>query len=316
MHSPRILQYFIRVLAFVVLIFMFCMCSPVVPQVAQTQEDNFDFEGLQRTYTLYTPSSYDGTRALPLVIALHGGKGNSERMSDLTHLSQLGEQEGFFVVYPNGYENRWADGRGTTPADKAGINDVGFISTLIDRLLGEYKIIPQQVYVTGISNGGHMAYRLACELSQKIAAVAPVAANVVQNIVASCDPKRPVPVLQLHGTEDPFGPYLGGEVNGGGFTLSAEASVAFWASRNGCLAEPSSENLPDTVQDGTTVTVSSYQSCQQDADVQLYTIVGGGHTWPGGLQYLPERIIGKTSRDIDANEIIWMFFKEHPKPTP
>jgi polyhydroxybutyrate depolymerase len=311
MSFPKIFRH---ASAVTVLILLTCMCSPVLPQIVQTQEEGFEFEGLQRTYSVYTPSSYDGSRALPLVIALHGGKGNSERMSDLTNLSRLGEQEGFFVVYPNGYENSWADGRGTAPAEKAGTNDVGFISKLIDRLSSDYKVIAQQVYVTGFSNGGHMAYRLACELSEKIAAVAPVGANMPENIVASCEPKRPVPVLQLSGTEDTFVPYIGGEARGG-LIVSAEASVAFWATRNGCLAEPSSENLPDTVRDGTTVTVSSYQNCQQDADVQLYTIVGGGHTWPGGLQYLPERIIGKTSRDINANEIIWAFFKEHLQPT-
>ncbi len=276
MSSPRISRYFIRVLAFVLLVLMMCMCSPVIPQDTQTQEDSFEFEGLLRTYTLFTPSSYDGTMALPLVIALHGRGGDNQSMINLTNLSQLAEQEGFIVVYPNGIKKSWADGRGTTPAEEAGVDDVGFIAILIDRLLGNYNIIPQQIYVTGFSNGGHMAHRLACDISEKIAAVAPVGANLPENVAASCEPKRPVPVLQISGTKDTFVPYAGGDV-GNGLNLSAEVSVAFWASTNGCSAQPTSTNLPDIAQDGTIVTLTSYQGCQQNADVQLYTIVGGGH---------------------------------------
>jgi polyhydroxybutyrate depolymerase len=315
MSLPGFLRHLTRIMALALLMPVTCMCSPVRPQTTQTEENMIESEGLRRTYELYVPTSYDGAPALPLVIALHGRGGTGQGMSDLTSLSQISELEGFIVVYPNGYENSWADGRGETPADEAAINDVRFISSLIDRLSSDYKVIVQQVYVTGFSNGGYLTHRLACELPEKIAAVAPVGATLSENVYASCEPKGSVPVLQINVTEDTFVPYLGGEVNGGGLALSAEVSVAFWANANGCLAEPSNTNLTDTVQDGTTVTISSYKGCQQNADVQLYTVIGGGHTWPGGLQYLPERRIGKTSRDMDASEIIWTFFKKHPKLT-
>jgi polyhydroxybutyrate depolymerase len=301
-------QRFMRFISLVLIVFVICTCTRANPQI--TDEHALELDGLRRTYQLFVPPSYDGSKAVPLVLALHGRGGDSLGMRDLTSLNQLAEREGFIVVYPDGYEKSWADGRGTTPADEAGINDVGFISSLIDKLSRGYQIIPEQIYATGMSNGGHMSYRLACELSEKIAAVAPVAASLSENLAANCSPQRPVPVLQIHGTADPIRPYEGGEARG--MVLSAPASVAFWGSKNGCSSEPSSTNLPDTAQDGTTVTLTSYSGCQQGADVQHYIVVEGGHTWPGGLQYLPERMVGKTSQDINASEVIWKFFAEHP----
>jgi polyhydroxybutyrate depolymerase len=307
MDLSRFLRKFIRIITFTLLIMVTCMCAPARPQ--STDEDSLELDGLRRTYQLFLPSSYDGTRAVPLVMVLHGGMGNGEGISNVTAFSTVAEREGFIVVYPNGYQESWADGRGTTAADEAGVDDVAFISRLIEKLSTDYRIVYEQVYVTGFSNGGHMSYRLACELSEKIAAVAPVAASLSENLAASCSPQRPVPVLQIHGTADPIRPYEGGEARG--MVLSAPASVAFWASKNGCSSEPSSTNLPDIAQDGTTVTLTAYTNCQQGGDVQHYIVVEGGHTWPGGLQYLPERRIGKTSQDINASEVIWKFFAEH-----
>jgi polyhydroxybutyrate depolymerase len=306
MILPHFLYRFVRLLSIISIVFVTCMCAPARPQA--TDENVLEQDSLRRNYLHYVPSSYDGSKTVPLVIALHGRGGDGQGMRELTNLNQLAEQEGFIVVYPDGYEKSWADGRGTTPADEAGINDVGFISRLIDRLSSNYKITPEQIYVTGFSNGGYMTHRLACELSEKIAAVALVAANLSENLAAGCAPKRAVPVLQISSTADPLTPYDGGDTQGAR-VLSAEASVAYWASKNGC-GDPSSNNLPNTAQDGTLVRVMSYSSCA--ADVQLYTVIGGGHTWPGGFQYLPERTIGKTSQDIDASEVIWKFFAEHP----
>jgi polyhydroxybutyrate depolymerase len=301
-------QKLFRFLAIVLTVLMTCMCAPARPQ--NSSDTVIDVDGLKRTYLLYTPSSYDSSRATPLVLALHGRGGDGQGMLDLTGFNQVAEREGFIIAYLNGYENSWADGRGTTPADGAAINDVLFVQSLIDKLSSDYNILQEQIYVTGFSNGGYLSYRLACELSDRVVAVAPVGANLSENIAATCAPNRAVPVLQISGRADPLTPYDGGDAQGAQ-VLSAEKSVAYWAEKNGC-GEASNTNLPNTTQDGTLVTLSSYAECQEGADVQLYTIIGGGHTWPGGLQYLPERTIGKTSQDINASEVIWKFFAEHP----
>jgi polyhydroxybutyrate depolymerase len=299
-------QRFVRLVVLVLVVFLACMCTPARPQ--STDENSLEFDELRRTYQLFIPASYDGSKAVPLVVALHGGYGNGQKMSDLTNFSSVAKREGFIVVYPDGYQISWNDGRGTTAAAQQSINDVGFISSLIDKLSSDYKIIPEQIYVTGFSNGGYLSYRLACELSEKIAAVAPVGANMAETVAATCAPKRAIPVLQMNGTSDPLTPYEGGAPRGSP-VLSAEKSVAYWATKNSCR-EASSTPLPDTARDDTTVTLTSYSGCL--ANVQLYTVNGGGHTWPSGLQYLPERRIGKTSQDINASEVIWKFFAEHP----
>lgn len=309
MMSTLFISRFTRFLTLGLIVFVTCVCSPAQPQ--PDDENVIEVSGLRRTYVLYVPTSYQKAKSVPLVVALHGGYGNGQRMADLTSFNQVAEREGFIVVYPDGYQTSWADGRGTTAAEQAGINDVLFISRLVERLKTRYSIIPEQVYATGFSNGGYMSYRLACELPDTFAAVAPVGANMVEAVAATCTPQRATPVLQMNGDSDPLTPYGGGDAQGS-MVLSAPNSVAFWANKNGCVGEPAVSNLPDTTQDGTTVTLTTYPGCQQNADIQLYTVVDGGHTWPGGLQYLPERRIGKTSQDIDASEVIWAFFAEHP----
>ncbi|HEU5370452.1 MAG TPA: PHB depolymerase family esterase, partial [Ktedonobacterales bacterium] len=148
--------------------------------------------GLTRTYQGHLPSSYDGVKALPLVLALHGHGGDGQGMLRLTHLNRIADQHGFIVVYPDGYQKSWADGRGATEADQAGVDDVGFLSALIDALANQYKVDQKRVYVTGISNGGFMSERLACDLSNKVAAVAAVAATMPTGLAARCAPQEPV----------------------------------------------------------------------------------------------------------------------------
>lgn len=163
-----------------------------------------------------------------------------------------------------------------------------------------------------------MTHRLACELSQKIAAIAPVASNIPVSMASKWKPSRPMPVLIINGTEDPLERWDGGEIRLGtktyGVVLSVTDTVKFWTERNECKAQPITSHLPDKdPSDGTRVTATVYGRCDSDVEVVLYTIEGGGHTWPGGIQYLPQSIIGKTSRDFNASEAIWQFFKRYPK---
>ncbi|NDJ35407.1 MAG: prolyl oligopeptidase family serine peptidase [Chloroflexi bacterium] len=270
-------------------------------------------DGLERGYVLHLPPAYDGSTPLPVIVALHGGGGRALNMRNLTDLNPLANQEGFIVVYPQGIDQNWADGRGATGPDQTGVDDVNFILTLLDALAAEYAIDPARVYATGISNGGFMSQRLACEAPDRFAAVASVAATFQADF--SCDPARPTPVLFILGTDDPLVPYEGGEVAGErGAIFSAEESVTRWAAINGCGdTPPVTTTIPDAAADGTTAEVTTIGPCAQGSAVELVTVVGGGHTWPGGRQYLGEGLIGKTSRDFSASAWIWSFFKAYAR---
>lgn len=277
--------------------------------------------GLRRSYIVHVGVSCDREVPAPLVIVLHGGGGNGAGMVKLTNFNAVADREGFIVVYPDGIDRHWNDGRGVEwyRAHTQDVDDVGFISALIDELSRKLNIDVRRVYATGISNGGMMSYRLGCELSDKIAAIAAVTASLAVNKVREWSPSRPMPVMIIAGTADPLVPWEGGDIRFRGRTygtlVSLPDTVRFWVEKNGCAARPAVRRLPDSApDDGTTVRREAYSGCRGGAEVVLYMVEGGGHTWPGGLQYLPERIIGKTSREFDASEVIWQFFKMHSLP--
>ncbi len=270
--------------------------------------------GLERTYRAHLPTSYNATQSLPLVLVLHGGGGSGRGMNGLTNLNTLADEKDFIVVYPDGYQRHWGDGRGTSPSERDGVDDVAFISALIDHLSKDLRVDPRRVYATGISNGGFFSDRVGCGLANKIAAIAVVAATMPTNLAKTCQPARPLPVQIFHGSDDPFVPSAGGEVTIGdrGSILSISDTVTKWAALDGCTTAPAVVNLPQQVNDGTQVSRETYNGCRGGTEVIFYDIKGGGHTWPGGLQYLPVRIIGKTTRNLDATTVIWAFFQSHP----
>lgn len=313
------LSAFMKVLAGINLIYFPAL--DVSAQRASLMHDN-----LERTFNIHIPSIDAKTVQVPLVIALHGRGGNGESMILVTRsgFDELADKDGFFVAYPDGIEQNWNDGRMDEEADdrahRENIDDVGFISALIDYMIKNFDIDPKRVYVTGISNGAIMSYRLACELSFKIAAIAPVDGNIPQMLYPECSPSMPVSVLAINNVNDPLVPFEGGEINGIfhmirlGKVLSVNESIGFWIKRNHCSEIPVVSELPDIdPEDGTLVTRKQYTSGIDGTEVILYAIDGGGHTWPGGFQYLPKWVIGKTSRDIDASVVIWDFFKRHSR---
>lgn len=276
-------------------------------------------EGRTRDYILHVPLAYQTMQKSPLVLALHGGGGKAEGMFKLTHnrFNQLADQNGFFVVYPQGLGKSWNEGAKDSRgyAREHQINDAGFLSVLIDELSKKYPIDPRRVFSTGISNGGLMSFRLGCEMPEKIRAIAPVAANIPEDIVTLCKEPRTnaVGLLLMNGTEDPIVPYEGGDIKvfgqARGKVISTDQTVKIWLKKNGCTDVPKDGISPDrNPGDGTRVRTSIYSQCTSGAPVELYQIQGGGHAWPGGLQYLREGRIGRTSRDIDATDEIWKFF--------
>ena len=274
--------------------------------------------GLKRSYHLYIPSTSHDETAVPLVIALHGGGGTGKKVNKLFRLNSLSEQYGFIVVYPDAFDHHWNDGRGVRKyqSQRENIDDVAFISAMIDAIAGDFNIDEKRVYVMGASNGAMMSFRLGCELAPKIRAMAPVIGSMPENLAARCVPARPVPLIMINGTDDPLVPWQGGYVHGFrkklGKIISVRKTIDLWVDRNGCSPDPQISLVPDSdPHDGTRVKIRTYRNCQDKAAVILYEIQGGGHTWPGGYQYLPEFLIGKTSKDMDATKTIWTFFDEY-----
>ncbi len=281
------------------------------------------FGGLKRTYLIHTPVS-DLNHPMPLLFVLHGGGGNGKSMVKLTlgGFDKLADKKGFIVVYPNGIDKHWNDGRNEAETGyethEENTDDVGFIAALIDDLIKKYDADPNRVYVTGISNGAMMSYRIGCELSGKIAAIAPVAGNIPEYLIQHCNPAKPVAVLAINGDADPLVPYNGDVVTGPfgkkklGKVLSASESVWYWVKNNRCSLNPIITDEPDIDPgDGTRIQKQQFINGRNNSEVILYTIKGGGHTWPGGNQYLGKWIVGKTCRDMNATEVIWEFFEKH-----
>jgi polyhydroxybutyrate depolymerase len=280
-------------------------------------------QGLLREYYVLLPAGHDRSKAVPLVIGLHGGGGTARSFDKGAggQFARESEARGWVVVYPQGIRKGWNDGRiirTRREADRSKVDDVDFIRTLIDRLHATYGIDRERVYATGISNGGFMSYRLGIELSDRIAAIAPVTANL-STVMSGKTPGLPIPVMVLNGTKDPLVPYDGGQVRvlgqDRGSILSTDATIAWWRKHNGCTASATNVVLPDrSPRDGTRVHVDKYTNCPGGAPVILVRIEGGGHTWPGGWQYLPRLVIGRVSRDIDGGSLIFDFFARHKRP--
>ena len=290
---------------------LFWLTASVVTLAAPVSE-TLKTGGTLRSYWLVSPEGLDRTKPAPLLMVLHGSAGSGEDMMAVTRrgFEQLAAKEKFVLVYPDALERRWNDQGGI-------VDDVGILLAVVDKLVAAGMVDKNRVYATGISNGGMMAQRLACEQAERIAGIATVAGGLPEPLLATCKPVRPLPVLVIHGTDDPIVPWAGGAVAGFedfGKVLSARETAGFWAANNRCgdggVIMPEPDRDP---RDGTRVKMEVFASCPAGAAVKLAAIEGGGHTWPGGYQYLPERFIGRTSQDVDANMLIWNFFKEAAK---
>ncbi len=281
----------------------------VLVKILNRTNGTIQSSGIARKYLLYVPKSYDPAKPTPLVISIHGFIEWPAHQMQISHWNKLADEHGFIVVYPcgTGIPLRW-DAFPRAGGGNDGLRDVTFISDLIDKLEGDYNIDPTRIYANGLSNGGGMSFLLACKLADRIAAIGGVA-GAYSTPWSECSPSRPVPVIVFHGDADPIVPYGGGTVSRAGFTFPSIADwVAGWAQHNGCAGPPL--DLPASG----AVSGIHYPGCVQNADVTFYTIHGGGHSWPGG-KGLPKFIVGNTTQDIDATQVMWDFFSEHPLTT-
>lgn len=268
--------------------------------------------GAERTYLLLRPPGRDKNVPAPLVIALHGGGGNYSHLLEHSGLPEEAGNRGVLLAFPNGsgrHENRlltWNAGNCCGHALGRKVDDVAFISALIDKLIAEENADPRRVYVTGMSNGAMMSYRLACELSEKIAAVAPVAGTM--NV--PCDPSEPVAMIVFNGDSDKHVLFEGGEPEVSidrrhpRTDTPVPEAVGFWAQNNCC------ESGPDRGEKGAIIK-ESYSDCEAGAEVTLYIIKGGGHAWPGGTRPRPKA--DRPTAEISASALMLDFFLAHPK---
>ncbi len=307
-----------------------------IPAVAEADGfQKISVNGAKRYYKIRMPKP--GSERVPALLVLHGGGGNAEQIEASVRLHELGEKEGFAVIYPEGtgvFAHKlltWNAGGCCGSAVRQNVDDVAFLGEVIDDAIARYRIDPSRVYATGFSNGSQMSYRLACELSEKIAAVAPVGGQIV---FSECRPKRPVPVMHVHGRRDHCASYDGGAACGGCFSSAfgfgarsdtfacppVELSVESWAKHLHCTSDEIE------VERGS-YTCRSFTSCQGEAEVRLCTIENNGHHWPGSngtpvcdkrpggpLCKRARKVLGPADGTFDTNREIWKFLKRFSLP--
>jgi len=285
---------------------IFSFVCPLILR-AEIQNGSFKFDEFTRNYMVYLPTNYTGSSNFPLVICLHPYGRTAEWMMNYANMNQAADASDFIVVYPSAIPN-WNSGVADNPDyPTPDVDDVGFINALIDIMSNSYSIDLERIYACGYSNGGFMSYKLACQLGNRIAAIASVGGMLSTSTAASCSPLRTMPVLHIHGTADPYA-----LINGGTGFYSVDQTLSYWINFNDCV-QIDTTTLPDLdPTDGCTVEKITYTTCSDNCSVVYYKVINGGHTWPGASPLA----MGNTNQDFDASVEIWNFFKNHKLVIP
>ncbi|QGY32774.1 alpha/beta hydrolase family esterase [Pantoea cypripedii] len=273
--------------------------------------------GQARTFALHVPDGSPPGGGFPVILAFHGGGMKGAGMARMTGLNAVADKDRFIVIYPDGVDKHWNDGRTTikNPQD-----DVSFVAALLDQVQRSYAVNRRRIFATGISNGALFTERLGCDLSSRIAAIASVAGSLPADLVPACRPEKPVAVMQINGMADPIMPYEGGWVEDfggrgeGGQVTSVAETAAFWGRHNGCTGQSKPVLLPVVVMsDPTRIVRTDYSNCPPVGKVTVLAVRGGGHVWPGNSQSFHPRITGQPSLQINASEVIAHFFLSLPE---
>ena len=268
------------------------------------------------------PSGYDGNKPAAIVVMLHGGGGTARATMLETGWAAKSDREGFLVAFPeavpadpskpgkfSGNPQTWNDGSGRFISSKLQIDDVGFINAVLDDISARCNVDQRMIFITGFSNGASMAFRTGLELSGRVASIAPIAGHLY---IQGAKLPNPVSLLSIYGLNDPLNPAGGGNVvhfllGDLGYRPPLEDSITNWAGLLGCKGRPS------TILDANGVKGYKFGPCDGGSEAVYYTVEGMGHTWPGGKSTLPEPVVGKVTDKINADDVIWEFFKAHPK---
>ncbi|MFT5777520.1 MAG: polyhydroxybutyrate depolymerase [Crocinitomicaceae bacterium] len=279
--------------------------------------DSIWHNGMYRSYIIHIPPGYTGTMAYPLVYILHGGgAGGAQKVINEHHFDEVADTANYLAVFPNGVFNSWADGRGTTDASIAGIDDISFLNALIDTLEVDYYIDTNKVYICGGSNGGMMTQTMACQSPDKFAAFGTIISSLPDSVAMDCLTTSSTNMLIMNGTEDNLIPYEGGVIGvstAGGSVIGTDSTIAFWLDKNGSPNTPDSMSFPDIVTtDNGIVKLFSYPLGLNGSEVVLFKMIGAGHTVPGQLpNWVQIPLLGYVNRDINAAQEIWKFFSRH-----
>lgn len=276
---------------------------PFVLPAQQTIDSGFIHDDIYRSYILYVPANYTGDTPVPLVFNFHGYGSNANDQMLYGDFRSIADTAGFLVVHPLGtfWNNlrHWNVGGWTLGST---VDDVGFTAAMIDTIASQYNINLERVYSTGMSNGGYMSFLLACQLGDRIAAIASVTGSMTPETFNECLPDHPTPIMQIHGTEDWIVPYNGLE-----WSEPIEEVMQYWVDFNNCNPTPTLENVPDiSPTDGSTVEHFVYYDCSNNVNAEHFKVTGAGHTWPGTFFTGPD-----TNQDIDASDEIWRFFSRY-----
>jgi len=283
-------------------LFSLLICLPLFTFGQQTINGSITHGGLQRDYILYVPASYSAATSVPLVFNFHGYTGSAYSQMWHGDFRTIADTEGFIIVHPEGTLDNSGISHWNVGWGGSNVDDIGFTEALMDSISAIYNIDNSRIYSTGMSNGGFMSYQLACELSDRIAAIASVTGSMNIGWFNSCNPNHPMPVMEIHGTSDPTVSY-----NASSFTEAIPSILDFWANFNNCNNTPIITNVPNTnTTDGCTAEHQIWENGTNGATVEHYKIIDGEHTWPGSIFNN-----GISNQDINATEKIWEFFSKY-----
>jgi len=305
--------------SFIIFILLIAMLSGCI-----NKREYLSINGEKRSYIIHVPESYDETMPTPLVLVLHGGGGNAKNIENVSGFNEKADEEGFIVIYPDGtgrFQRKlltWNAGFCCGYALENNIDDVFFIRSLIEHIQQEYSINESRIYVTGLSNGGIMTYRIGAELSDIIAAIAPVASQIggqateEESIWRIPEPEYPVSMIAFNGMQDKRVPYDGGPpIENGSHVyswMSVNESITFWVEQNQCLSFPQRN-----ISASKNIIIDTYSGGKNSSEVVLVTIVDGTHSWPGGQKGWDKG--DEPTTEISATDMMWDFFSDHPKTT-
>lgn len=274
-----------------------------IPFFGFGQTKNIVFKGVNRKYIIYTPKGYSVDRSYPIVFNFHGGGMTPAEQMLYTGMNRTADRHGFIVVYPKGINEDWNVGYGMSYRN--GIEDIGFVDSLLSHIEKEHKIIKNKIFATGLSRGGFFCHRIASELPHRFSAIASIGANLPDSVAYYHESKNPVSVLMVNGKVDLIVHYDGKK---GGY-FSAKDTYEFWKTNLFTTGDTKPLHMDRKSVIGKSVTLLETQS--RNRNLALITIEDGGHTWPGADAFNIGLPIGPTSKELDINEYMWNFFNKN-----